>query len=97
MLEQCYDKETKTLRIPFNINEKLKDLPLNIEIIIFEENDDKNQHSMFDKSVDNLPSSLKYLTFGSTFNQKVDKLPNSLIYLTFGRYFNQTVNNLPKV
>ena len=47
--------------------------------------------------MDNLPSSLTHLTFGSYFNQKVNNLPSSLTHLTSGSHFNQIVDNLPSI
>lgn len=51
--------------------------------------------SIFNQSVDHLPSSLEYLRLGEKFNQPVDKLPPSLTYLEMGRDFAKAVNNLP--
>ena len=98
MLEEYYNKETKTLLIPLNFNEKLKDLPLDTEIIIFEKEDfNKGQCSKFNYSIDNkLPSNLRHLTFGYYFNQKVDNLPSKLTHLSFGGLFSQEVDNLPE-
>ena len=88
MLEEYYNKETKTLTIPFNFNEELKDLPLDTEIIIFDEDFDKYEDSLFNCPIsDILAPSLTHLTFGTRFNESVDKLPNSLTHLTFGRKF----------
>jgi len=95
MLDEYYDKETKTVRIPFDLNEELKDLPLDTEIIIFEKNHNKFQHSIFNQPVDNLPNRLKCVTLGHSFNQKVDNSPKTLTHLTFGYNFNQEVDNLP--
>jgi hypothetical protein len=87
-----YNKETKTLTIPYIFNEELKDIPEETETIIFTEN---YGFSVFDNSVDNLPLSLTHLTFGYWFNKPVDNLPLSLTHLTFGDRFNQPVDNLP--
>ena len=89
MLEEYYDLKTKTLTLHFYFNEELKDLPVDVKIIIF------GKLSTFNQKVDNLPNNLTHLTFGSTFNQIVDNLPKNLTHLTFGHYFNQSVDNLP--
>jgi hypothetical protein len=80
-----YNKETKTLTIPYIFNEELKDIPEETEIIIFNQNLVKYEYSKFNKSVDNLPKNITHLTFGSSFNQSVNKLPETLTHLTFGR------------
>ena len=95
MLQEHYNAKTKTLILPFNFNEELKNLPPNTEIIIFEQNLNGYKCSTFNKSVDNLPNSLIHLTFGYSFNREVDNLPNSLTHLTFGKEFDQNVDNLP--
>jgi len=95
MWEEYYNKETKTLIIPFNFNEELKDLPLDTEIIILEEDFSKTKYSQFNQLIDDLPNGLTYLSFGYNFNQKVDNLPTNLIHLTFGNLFNKEVDNLP--
>ena len=51
--------------------------------------------TLFNQSVDYLPSNLTHLKFGSLFNKSVDFLPLSLTHLTFGSQFNQSVNSLP--
>jgi hypothetical protein len=106
MLEQYYKKETNTLTLPYYFNEQLCDLPLNIKVIVFEEDYNKYQPSQFNKPVGhqecedincprNLPNSITRLTFGSYFDQQVDYLPNSITHLIFGSKFNQSVNYLP--
>ena len=96
MFEKYYNIETKTLTLPYKFNAELKDLQVDTQIIIFEENDDKQQYASFNKLVDNLPSSITHLTFGYWFNQSVDNLPKNLTHLTFGLLFNQKVDNLPQ-
>jgi hypothetical protein len=59
-----YNKETKTLTIPYTFDEELKDLPKETKIIIFSENLDEDKYSYFNQSVDNLPETLTHLTFG---------------------------------
>jgi hypothetical protein len=106
MLEQYYNKKTRTLRLPHDFNEELCDLPPNTKIITFEDSYNKNKISIFNKQVGhkecedsscprNLPNSITHLTFGTCFNRRVDNLPNSITHLTFGDDFNQPVNNLP--
>jgi hypothetical protein len=107
MLEEYYDTETKTLTIPCDIDEELTDLPLNVQIIIFESDHYCEEGiedceicggyftSKFNQRVDNLPNTLTQLTFSHRFNKSVDNLPNNLTHLTFGDDFNQLVDNLP--
>lgn len=94
-----YSEEPDTVRIPYNFNQELKDLPEDTLKIIFDQYFDyhgnNNQISKFNQSVDNLPNGLIELKFGYYFNQNVDKLPNNLKKLTFGDNFNQTVDKLP--
>ena len=87
-----YDKETKTLTISYDFNEKLKNIQEDIEIIIFE----NNNYSKFNQKVDNLPQNLTYLNLGCNFNQKVDKLPKNITEIIFDFCFNQPVDNLPE-
>ena len=96
MLEQYYNKETKTLSIPWDFDEELKDLQFDTEVIIFEENRSKYQYSQFNKSVD--ATRKNFIFTGAPKNNFVfdgDNLPQNLTHLTFGCEFNQKVNNLP--
>ena len=95
MLEEYYNIKTKTLTLPCDFNKKLENLPLDTEIIIFEQDYKKEKNSHFDQKVDNLPNTLTHLTFGWGFNQLVDNLPENLTHLTFREDFNQKVDNLP--
>ena len=57
--------------------------------------------TVFNQSVNLLPSSLLHLSFGRKFNQPIDNLPSSLTHLSLGEetydsVFNQPINNLPK-
>ena len=64
-----YNKETKTLSIPYNFDEELKDIPEETENIIF------TPHNLISDNVaDNFPKNLSQITFGDTFNKKVDYL-----------------------
>ena len=60
MLDKYYNKETHTLRLPYNFKSLLKDLPLGTKIIIFEENRKNQQFSEFNQKVNNLPSILTH-------------------------------------
>ena len=102
MLSKYYNKETKTLLLPCDFNEEIRDCTEEIEIIIFSEYLDNNNYSKFNQPVGNLPKTLTHLTFGFRFNQPVDNLPKNLIqlffntsYNQFGNCFNQPVDNLP--
>ena len=92
MLKEYYNIETKTLTLPYEFSEELKDLPLDTKIIIFERHYSKSEYSHFNQLVDELPNNLTRLTFGFSFNQLVDNLPNTLTHLTFGVCFNQLVD-----
>jgi hypothetical protein len=89
-----YNKDTKTLTIPYSFNEEIKDIPEETEIIIFSKNYRNKKYSKFNQKVDNLQKFLTQITFGcylthlyfdNCFNQPVDNLPLSLTHLTFGR------------
>jgi hypothetical protein len=95
-LLKYYDKETKTLSFPPYYNEELKNLPEDVENMIFYENFEEKLFAKFNCSVNNLPNNLQNITFGWYFNKSVDKLPNNLQNITFGYLFNQPVDNLPK-
>lgn len=55
-------------------------------------------HDHFNRPLNDLPKSLKRLTFGWYFNRPLgDSLPKSLTHLTFGSHFNKPLgNSLPK-
>ena len=55
----------------------------------------ENDTLHFDDLYDNLPSNLKYLTFGEEFNKTVDYLPDGLVVLKFGTYTIGSIDNLP--
>jgi hypothetical protein len=94
-----YNKDTKTLTIPYSFNEEIKDIPEETEIIIFSKNYRNKKYSKFNQKfltqitfscyfnqfVDNLPKKLTHLYFDNCFNQPVDNLLLSLTHLTFGR------------
>jgi hypothetical protein len=96
MLSKYYNKETKTLLLPCDFNEEIRDCTEEIEIIIFSEYLDNNNYSKFNQPVGNLPKTLTHLTFGFCFNKSADNLPQNLTHLTFGFCFNKPVDNLPK-
>jgi hypothetical protein len=95
-LTQYYNKDTKTLTLPYTFNEELNNIPEETEIIIFSENLRKKEYSKFNQLVDNLPENLTHLTFGKSFNHSVNNLPKKLTHLTFGEKFNQSVDYLPE-
>jgi len=98
---QYYNNITKTLTIPYEFNEVLKDIPDDTEIIIFDEDLKNMKYSEFNQEIKEnvLPDSLHTLTFGVHFNQEIKEnvLPDSLHTLTFGYSFNQEIkeNVLP--
>jgi hypothetical protein len=96
MLEVYYNSETRTVSLPYDFNQEIENLPIDTEIIIFEENVLKSQYSRFNQSVDDLPPNLTYLHFGGYFNQPVNNLPSKLTHLTLGYSFDQPINNLPQ-
>lgn len=51
-------------------------------------------YSLFNNSVDNLPSSLTYLKVGQQFDQPIDHLPSSLLQLRLFKY-NHPIDYLP--
>jgi hypothetical protein len=84
MLKEYYNEETKTLTLPFSFNKELKDLPLDTQIIIFEEDYKKEQYSEFNQQVNNL---LCAPALGGC-----SGCPNNLTKIIFGWYFNQNVD-----
>ena len=94
MLKEYYDSDTKILSIPYDFNKKLKNIPLDTEIILFKGNS-KEYYSRFDQKIEvgDLPPNVRQITFGSKFNQPVDNLPPNLTHLTFGKSFNKLVKN----
>ena len=93
-LIEFFDKETKTLSVPYYFDDSLKDIPKETETIIFirEEGYD---YPCFNQKVNNLPQNIICIKFCGDFNQKVDKLPPKLKELTFGNQFTQKVDKLP--
>jgi hypothetical protein len=67
----------------------IDNLPPNLVLLRFE------PKSVFNRTVDHLPPSLKTLTFGACFNHPVSHLSLSLKQLTFGTNFNHPINQLP--
>jgi hypothetical protein len=95
-----YNKETKTLKIHYEFNEELKNIPEDTKTIFFQY---EHYISLFNQKVDNLPQNLTCIIFGLEFNKKVNYLPKNLTYLSFGwviqlfrSKFNQKINCLPK-
>jgi hypothetical protein len=92
---QYYNNITKTLTIPYEFNEELKDIPDDTEIIIFDEDTKYYKYSKFNQEIKEnvLPNNLHTLTFGWFFNQKIKEnvLPGNLHTLTFSWEFNQVI------
>ena len=86
-----YNKKTKTLTIPYYFDEELKNIPEETEIIIFNQNYNKNEYSKFNQLVDNLPKNITHLTFGCYFNESINKLPKKLTHLKFGWNFENNI------
>ena len=88
-----YNKETKTLIIPYDFDEELKDLPEETEIMIFE-GESSNNYSRFNQPII-IKTNFNFINYF-----KVDKyksiLPKNLTHLTFGYSFNKKVDNLPQ-
>ena len=55
----------------------------------------KWKKSKFNRRLNNLPPTIRDLTFGYWFSKRSDNLPNSIINLTLGDGFNQCLDNLP--
>jgi hypothetical protein len=80
MLKKYYNKERKTLNIPYNFNEELKDIPEETEIIIFSQTYFNDEYSQFNQPVDNLPEKITHLTFG---RQTPVRLAHPKIFIIF--------------
>jgi hypothetical protein len=94
-LKEYYDDKTKTLKIPYDYDEELKNIPIETTEIIFLDLEAYKNFSKYNKPIDNLPLSLTHLNLGHFFNQPVNNLPTKLTHLTFGKNFNHYVDNLP--
>lgn len=92
--KKYYDFKTKTLLIPHDFNKDLTNLPLGVQIIIFQQKPE-SRHSSFNKQVYGLPYSLIKIEFGSSFDKCVNNLPNSITHLNFGSNFNQPIEKYP--
>ena len=96
-----YNNTTKTLTIPYDFNEVLKDIPDDTEIIIFDEDNENEKNSKFNQEIKEniLPGNLHTLTFGICFNQEIKEnvLPGNLHTINFGYHFNKEIkkNVLP--
>ena len=82
MLEY-YNNITKTLTIPYDFNNVLKDIPYDTEIIIFDEDDINDIYSYFNQEIKKniLPELLHILTFDYEFNQEIKKECIAKIYM----------------
>jgi hypothetical protein len=79
----CYDKETKTLRLPIDfIDFDYENIPKETEIIFY------HDESKYFLPLRYLPYNVTQLTFGTSFNQKISIFPQNLTHLTFGFNFN---------
>ena len=76
IFEEYYNKETETLTVINDYNSLLKDLPLEIKIIIFKDNHNSS-YSKFNQKVNNL---LDSITFDFLFNQQINIFPSSLTH-----------------
>ena len=97
MLKKYYNIKTKTVTLPYEFNEELKDLPVDVQVIIFEENDNNKEYSQFNKKVD--ATRKNFIFTGAPKNNVVfdgDNLPKNLTHLIFGFNFSQSVDNLPE-
>ena len=79
----------KKIYLPNSFNENIDFLPSTIEVLIFPHN------SIFNKPINDLPTSLEVLSTGNSFNQTINNLPKNLINLMLGTKFNQPINKLP--
>ena len=107
----CYDKETKTLRLPIDfIDFDYENIPKETEIIFYH---DESKYFLplrylpynvtqltfgrsFNLPFGELPPNLTHLTFGTSFNQKISIFPQNLTHLTFGFNFNQKIDIFPQ-
>ena len=93
-----YNNITKTLTIPCEFNEVLKDIPDDTEIIIFDEDYKNNKYSNFNQEIKEnvLPDSLHTLRLGWCFNRVIKKnvLPKSIKKISLYSHCN-LINNLP--
>ena len=57
MFKKYYNTQTKTLTLPFSFYEELKDLLVDTQILLFEENYNRKEYSKFNRRVEaTLPS-----------------------------------------
>lgn len=89
-----YDGKKNKLKISHYVT-KIKNIPKDTIKIIFLEDHDRGQYSLFNRPINNLPNSIIDLRLGCFFNQIIKKFPESIKYLKFGCEFNQPIDNLP--
>ena len=93
-----YNNITKTLTIPCEFNEELKDIPDDAQIIIFDEDWKNIEYSEFNQKIKEnvLPDNLHTLSFGWHFNQEIKEyvLPKSIKKISLYSHCNLK-NNLP--
>ena len=52
MFKKYYNTQTKTLTLPFSFYEELKDLLVDTQILLFEENYNRKEYSIFNRRVE---------------------------------------------
>ena len=93
-----YNYTTKTLTIPCEFNEELKDIPDETKIIIFDEYHKNMKYSRFNQEIKEnvLPGNLHTLILSYWFNQEIKEnvLPKSIKKICLYSHCN-LINNLP--
>lgn len=79
----------KKIFFPHSFNKQIDDFHETLETIIFP------PHSKFNKSIDNLPNSLKILCLGNNFNQSISNLPNNIEHLILPNGYNNKIIKIP--
>ena len=78
----------ETLIIGGKFNNFIK-YPSNLKYLIIKKN------SLFNKELENLPSTLIYLSIQNNYIFPINKLNDSILCLSLGDYYNGTINNFP--
>ena len=94
-MKKFYNNNTKTLIIPHYYGQKIKNIPKETQIIIFEENFDLYELSLFNHPINSSTIKINNLICGNVNTSSFSNL-NNLTHLTFGWFFNQSVDKLPK-
>jgi hypothetical protein len=79
----------KKIFFPYSFNNQIDNLPNTLEIIIFPHN------SIFNKPINDLPTSLKILCLGNYFDQVITNLPNNIEHLILPNNYNYQIIKLP--